>query len=110
AEVVAAHKAAVVEGAPDAEAITEQTDVPVNRYVEDGDTVDIGNCPLRVLRLTGHTPGSIALLYDDGSGRPHLFTGDSLFPGGVGNTRGNASSFATLIDDLEPKLFDTLPH
>ena len=47
-----------------------------------------------MIRLTGHTPGSIALLYDDGSGQPHLFTGDSLFPGGVGNTRGDAARSA----------------
>jgi glyoxylase-like metal-dependent hydrolase (beta-lactamase superfamily II) len=33
-----------------------------------------------VIHLRGHTPGSIALLQRDGDGRPHLFTGDSLFP------------------------------
>jgi len=109
AGVVAATGAQVVAGGPDAEAITEQTDVPVTRTVEDGDTVPVGACSLRVIRLTGHTPGSIALLYDDGSGRPHLFTGDSLFPGGVGNTRGNADDFASLLGDVETKVFGTLP-
>ena len=109
AEVVAATGAEVVAGAPDADAITEQTDVPVTTRVEDGDTVPVGSCSLRVIRLTGHTPGSIALLYDDGTGQPHLFTGDSLFPGGVGNTRGNAGDFHSLIDDVETKLFGTLP-
>ena len=62
-----------------------------------------------MIRLTGHTPGSVALLYDDGSGSPHLFTGDSLFPGGVGNTRGDAAAFTTLLDDVETKLFGALP-
>ena len=90
ADVVAATGAEVVAGAPDAEAITEQTGVAVTRSVDDGDTIPVGSCSLRVIRLTGHTPGSIALLFDDGSGQPHLFTGDSLFPGGVGNTRGDA--------------------
>jgi glyoxylase-like metal-dependent hydrolase (beta-lactamase superfamily II) len=109
AEVVAATGAEVVAGAPDADAITEQTGVPVSRRVEDGDTVPVGSCTLTVVRLTGHTPGSIALVYDDGSGQPHLFTGDSLFPGGVGNTRGDADNFRTLLDDVETKLFGALP-
>ncbi len=109
ADVVAATGADVVAGAPDAEAITEQTGVAVTRSVGDGDTVPVGSCSLRVIRLTGHTPGSIALLFDDGSGQPHLFTGDSLFPGGVGNTRGDADNFRTLLDDVETKLFGTLP-
>jgi glyoxylase-like metal-dependent hydrolase (beta-lactamase superfamily II) len=109
ADVVAATGAEAVAGAPDADAITEQTGVPVTTRVEQGDTVPVGSCSLRVIRLTGHTPGSIALLFDDGSGQPHLFTGDSLFPGGVGNTRGDADNFRTLLDDVEAKLFSTLP-
>ncbi|HEV7713894.1 MAG TPA: MBL fold metallo-hydrolase, partial [Asanoa sp.] len=59
--------------------------------------------------LVGHTPGSIALLYRDPSGTPHLFTGDSLFPGGVGNTHDDPAAFASLVDDVEHKLFDALP-
>ena len=109
ADVVAATGAEVVAGGPDADAITEQTGVRVGVPVEDGDTVPVGSCSLQVIRLTGHTPGSIALLYDDGSGQPHLFTGDSLFPGGVGNTRGDAAAFTSLLDDVETKLFGRLP-
>ena len=86
AEVVAATGAAVVAGAPDADAITEQTGVEVTRRLQHGDRVAAGTCDLRVIALAGHTPGSIALLLDDeeqcGPGA-HLFTGDSLFPGGV---------------------------
>ncbi len=107
--VVEATGAAVVAGAPDAAAITEQTGVPVARTVEDGDTVEVGTCTLRVIRVTGHTPGSICLLYDDGSGSPHLFTGDSLFPGGVGNTHNDADAFTQLLGDVSTKIFDTLP-
>jgi glyoxylase-like metal-dependent hydrolase (beta-lactamase superfamily II) len=81
----------------------------VTRTVGDGDTVRVGECPLEVIHLVGHTPGSIALLYRDPSGHPHLFTGDSLFPGGVGNTFGNRDNFESLIDDVEHKLFDRLP-
>ena len=109
AEMVEMTGATTVAGAPDADAITEQTGVDIDRRVGDGDTVTVGNCSLEVIRLTGHTPGSIALLYDDPSGHPHLFTGDSLFPGGVGNTFGDSDAFRQLIDDVATKLFDRLP-
>jgi glyoxylase-like metal-dependent hydrolase (beta-lactamase superfamily II) len=108
-DVVSATGASAVAGAPDADAITEQTGVPVSTRVGDGDTVTVGTCSLEVIRLTGHTPGSIALLYDDPDGHPHLFTGDSLFPGGVGNTFGDKDAFAQLIEDVSTKLFDRLP-
>ncbi|PZG05148.1 Zn-dependent hydrolase [Micromonospora craterilacus] len=75
----------------------------------DGDLVPVGDCALEVIHLRGHTPGSVALLYRDPAGVPHLFTGDSLFPGGVGNTDRDPERFAELIDDVEHKLFDRLP-
>jgi glyoxylase-like metal-dependent hydrolase (beta-lactamase superfamily II) len=112
AEMVEWTNATTVAGAPDADAITEQTGVTIDRRVGDGDTVVVGSCSLEVIRLTGHTPGSIALLYDDTAspgGHPHLFTGDSLFPGGVGNTFGDSDAFRQLIDDVSTKLFDRLP-
>ena len=111
AAVVAAHPGAtVVAGEPDADAIEEQTGVAVGRRVGDGDRVAVGTCELGVVRLTGHTPGSIALLLDDPSlsAHPHLFTGDSLFPGGPGRTTSPAD-FTSLMDDLEEKVFGRLP-
>nr|QLJ97136.1 MBL fold metallo-hydrolase [Micromonospora carbonacea] len=75
----------------------------------DGDTVAVGDRELEVIHLRGHTPGSIALLYRDPAGVPHLFTGDSLFPGGVGNTDKDPQRFGQLIDDVEHRLFDRLP-
>ena len=104
AAVVAAPGAETVAGAPDA----DELPVPVDVRVEDGDRVRVGSCELEVIRLTGHTPGSIALLYDDPDGTPHLFTGDSLFPGGVGKTW-SADDFTTLVEDVSTKLFDRLP-
>lgn len=82
--------------------------VPPDRLVEHGDTIEVGNCSLEVIHLRGHTPGSIALLYRDPTGHPHLFTGDSLFPGGVGKT-GSAEAFRSLVDDVESRVFDVLP-
>ncbi|QIK77470.1 MBL fold metallo-hydrolase [Nocardioides piscis] len=110
AEVKAAHPdAAVVAGAPDADAITEQTGVSVDRRVAHGDRVAVGACELEVIALAGHTPGSIALLWSDPDGPGHLFTGDSLFPGGVGNTFGDEAAFVQLMDEVESKVFDALP-
>ena len=63
----------------------------------------------RSSHLRGHTPGSVALVYEGDPERPHVFSGDSLFPGGVGNTEKDPSRFARLIDDVERKLFGPLP-
>ena len=109
ADVVAATSAATVAGVPDAAAITEQTGVPIALEVVQGDTVPVGECTLAVIALAGHTPGSIALLYNDPGGHAHLFTGDSLFPGGVGNTFGDSAAFAQLLDEVSTKIFDQLP-
>ncbi|MGA8255649.1 MAG: MBL fold metallo-hydrolase [Nocardioides sp.] len=111
AAVVEATGAEVVAGLPDADAITTQTGVPVTRLLTDGDTVAVGDCHLEVITIVGHTPGSISLLYDDSAsgGHHHLFTGDSLFPGGVGGTFGDDAAFVQLIDDVETKLFGRLP-
>lgn len=83
--------------------------VPPDVLVEHGATIPVGSCVLEVIHLRGHTPGSIALVYRDPHGHPHLFTGDSLFPGGVGNTQKDAARFASLIDDVEHRIFDVLP-
>ncbi|WP_405921260.1 MBL fold metallo-hydrolase [Streptomyces sp. NBC_00122] len=103
--VVDATGAATYAGALDAEGIPVATDV----LVADGDTVRVGRVELTARHLVGHTPGSIALIYDDPHGHPHVFTGDCLFPGGVGNTWGDPKAFATLIDDVQHKIFEQLP-
>ena len=81
--------------------------VPVTRPVEHGDTVTVGGQTLEVVHLRGHTPGSIALVWR-GAGT-HIFTGDSLFPGGVGNTQQDPQRFASLIDDVDQRIFAVLP-
>lgn len=109
------HTAALAEvvKATGAESIAHADDAPaipvVTRTVADGDTIAVGDCTLRVIHIVGHTPGSITLAYQEPEGIAHLWTGDSLFPGGVGNTRGNSKNFASLIDDVETKLFGAYP-
>ncbi|SFX01275.1 MBL fold metallo-hydrolase [Streptomyces atratus] len=104
AEVVAATGARTYAGRYDAEGIPVPTDV----LVDDGGTLRVGEVVLTARHLVGHTPGSIALVYDDPHGAPHLFTGDCLFPGGPGRTT-LPNDFNSLMDDIEAKLFDQLP-
>ena len=98
-EVVEATGAQVLATAADA------ADLPLvpDRLLADGDTVIVGEVSLTALTIVGHTPGSVALLYTGDGG--HLFTGDTLFPGGVGNTDKDPARFATLVDDVENKFF-----
>jgi glyoxylase-like metal-dependent hydrolase (beta-lactamase superfamily II) len=103
-ELVAATGAAVACHPDDAGPLPVESTEPLHH----GDEVTIGDCQLRVIHLVGHTPGSVALLYA-GTDRPHLFTGDSLFPGGPGNTFGNPENFTSLMNDLESKVFGELP-
>jgi len=105
ADVVAATGARTAAGVHDAPEIPIPTDVAV----ADGDIIRFGRIELTAIELVGHTPGSIALLYDDPDGPPHLFTGDCLFPGGLGNTKGDADRFASLLSDVTTKVFDRLP-
>jgi glyoxylase-like metal-dependent hydrolase (beta-lactamase superfamily II) len=105
AEVVAATGARTYAGRLDAEGIPVRTDTPV----DDGDVIEFGEAELRAMHLVGHTPGSIALVYDDPKGHPHLFTGDCLFPGGIGNTQKDPERFVSLYRDVNSKIFDRLP-
>jgi glyoxylase-like metal-dependent hydrolase (beta-lactamase superfamily II) len=103
AEVATATGAASLAHAEDARKIPV-----VTATVAEGEKVRVGDAELEVIHLVGHTPGAIALLYQDPGGTAHLWTGDSLFPGGPGRTT-NPKDFASLMDDLEKKVFDRLP-
>jgi glyoxylase-like metal-dependent hydrolase (beta-lactamase superfamily II) len=102
--MVADADAAVYAGAEDA----DELPVAVDERLEHGDEITVGDVTLEIIGLRGHTPGSIAVLYRDPGGSPHLFSGDSLFPGGVGRTTSSAD-FASLIDDVTTRVFDVLP-
>ncbi len=92
-------------GAPVLATAADAGDLPVrvHRFLADDDVVTVGAHVLTAITLVGHTPGSVALHYAPAGG--HLFTGDSLFPGGVGNTEKDAARFTRLLDDVETKLF-----
>jgi glyoxylase-like metal-dependent hydrolase (beta-lactamase superfamily II) len=104
-EVAKATGARTAAGAEDADGLP----VPPDDLLRQGDQVRFGEVVLDVVHLRGHTPGSVVLVYRDDEGTAHAFTGDSLFPGGVGNTFGDPAAFASLIDDVEKRVFAVLP-
>jgi glyoxylase-like metal-dependent hydrolase (beta-lactamase superfamily II) len=102
--VAARTGAQLICGQPDLEAIADGTGVEGLVGVWDGDHIELGAERLEIIGLVGHTPGSITLAYP-GAGAMHLFTGDSLFPGGPGKTNAT-DDFTSLMNDLESKMFD----
>lgn len=97
-------------GAPTAAHVDDAPGIPVRTDIllNDDDRLEVGDCALDVIHLVGHTPGSIALLYDDPDGAPHLFTGDCLFPGGVGKTH-TPEDFDSLLTGVVARVFNQLP-
>ena len=96
--------AQLVCGRPDLDAIATGAWVEGLVGVWDGDSVAVGEESFEVIGIVGHTPGSITLVYEGADGVTHLFTGDSLFPGGPGRTT-SPEDFTSLMDDLEAKVF-----
>jgi glyoxylase-like metal-dependent hydrolase (beta-lactamase superfamily II) len=74
--------------------------IPIDDELSDGDVVEFGNREARVIHTPGHTPGGTCFLVGE-----HLISGDTLFPGGPGNTWGNEDAFSQIIDSIESKLF-----
>ena len=75
-----------------------------DRMLEDGQELAIGTLMVEVLHVPGHTPGSL-LFSVHGATRHWLVTGDTLFPGGPGNTSGNADAHVQIMDGLERRVF-----
>jgi glyoxylase-like metal-dependent hydrolase (beta-lactamase superfamily II) len=78
----------------------DRLSVPPDFAIHDGDEIPVGTLRLRVLHTPGHTPGSICL-HAPGV----LISGDTLFPGGPGATRGDKDRFAQIIIAIREKLF-----
>jgi glyoxylase-like metal-dependent hydrolase (beta-lactamase superfamily II) len=70
--------------------------------LEDGAVLEVGRLRLEVIANPGHTPGSVSFFVHD---TPLLFSGDTLFPGGPGNTKLEGADFDTIIRSIEEKLF-----
>lgn len=80
----------------------------VDRALVDGDELIVGDLRVSVLHIPGHTPGSLMFLVHADE-RAHLFSGDTLFPGGPGNTWKDAAKFDQLMTGLEDRIFADLP-
>jgi glyoxylase-like metal-dependent hydrolase (beta-lactamase superfamily II) len=70
--------------------------------LEDDDVIEVGRLRLRTIATPGHTRGSMCFALESS---PLLFSGDTLFPGGPGNTSFEGGDFATIIDSLDQRLF-----
>ena len=105
AELVEITGASTSAGADDADALP----VPVDVRLGHGDVEQFDDFQITAIHLRGHTPGSIAFVYQDPDGPAHIFSGDSLFPGGVGNTQNDPSRFTSLLNDVSERLFDAYP-
>lgn len=82
---------------------------PVDVLLDHGDVGNFDGFDVTAVHLRGHTPGSVALVYEDPAGPAHIFSGDSLFPGGVGNTQKDPERFKQLITDVTERLFAVYP-
>ncbi|HEY4616080.1 MAG TPA: MBL fold metallo-hydrolase [Citricoccus sp.] len=109
AAVAEATGAPTAAGTADAEAIDEATGVAAKVLLNHGDTASFDGISLAVVGLRGHTPGSVALVYEPEDGPPLCFSGDSLFPGGVGNTQQDPARFESLFTDVVERLFEVYP-
>jgi glyoxylase-like metal-dependent hydrolase (beta-lactamase superfamily II) len=107
ADVVAATHAQVIAGYDDADAITQETGVPVHHAMRHGDTFQIGFMQFEVIGLRGHTPGSIGLAIGDPSQHQqfHVFTGDALLQGHLGDTANDPMRHRQLYTDVVTRIF-----
>jgi glyoxylase-like metal-dependent hydrolase (beta-lactamase superfamily II) len=74
--------------------------------IPDDDVIEVGGLRLRTIHTPGHTRGSTCFLLE---GHPVVFSGDTLFPGGPGNTKFEGASFDQIIESIDRRLF-TLPE
>jgi glyoxylase-like metal-dependent hydrolase (beta-lactamase superfamily II) len=70
--------------------------------LDDDETLSVGDLRITTLATPGHTPGSICFAVEDTN---LLFTGDTLFPGGPGNTSFEGGDFATIIESIDRRIF-----
>jgi glyoxylase-like metal-dependent hydrolase (beta-lactamase superfamily II) len=70
--------------------------------LDDDELLEVGRLRLRTIHTPGHTPGSMCFLIE---GSPVLLSGDTLFPGGPGNTASEIGDFPTIIESIARRLF-----
>jgi glyoxylase-like metal-dependent hydrolase (beta-lactamase superfamily II) len=73
---------------------------PADFYLKDGDLIQFGNCSLRIIHTPGHTPGGVCMLMGK-----NLISGDTIFPGGPGNTAIPGADRKAILKSIKEKLF-----
>ena len=76
-----------------------------DELLTDESAIEVGRLRLHTIHTPGHTPGSMCFRLE---GHPILFSGDTLFPGGPGNTSLEGGDFPTIIRSVEDRLFSPL--
>lgn len=73
-----------------------------DHLIDDDEVYEVGDLRLRTIHTPGHTPGSVCFALES---TPLVFSGDTLFPGGPGNTTFEGGDFPTIIHSIEDRLF-----
>ena len=82
---------------------------PVERWIEDGDRIELGKRELAVIHTPGHTPGSVCFAVEDRDAGRILFAGDTLFKRSVGRTDLPGGDTATLKRSIQQRLYTRDP-
>ena len=73
---------------------------PPDFYLKDGDLIQFGECTVKIIHTPGHTPGGVCMLIGK-----HLISGDTIFPGGPGNTEIPGANRKHILNSIKEKLF-----
>jgi glyoxylase-like metal-dependent hydrolase (beta-lactamase superfamily II) len=77
----------------------------VNKFVNNGDKISLGNKVINVIHTPGHSPGCVCYLIDN-----NVFVGDTLFAGSIGRSDLPGGSYETLINSIKEKLFPLIDN
>jgi len=73
--------------------------VPIDRMLEDGEKINIGNLVAEVVHAPGHSPGSVCFYFANET-PPRIIVGDVLFKGSIGRTDLPGGDYGTIMNTL----------
>lgn len=82
----------------------DMTPPKIDKFIEDGDIIKLGETEIKVIHTPGHTQGGVCYLVDE-----NLFSGDTLFREAVGRCDLEGGNFDQIVESIESKIF-TLPE
>jgi len=81
-----------------------------DRLIADGDSIELGSIAFQVVHTPGHTQGGVSFLVRQPGGPDVVFSGDTLFAGGIGRTDFPGGDFGQLLDSIRDRLFALAPE